>query len=107
MLMINSFSSWAKRYLDRFTGMRTKYLQDYLNWFAYVFRVKEQDENGRKRRDCSGICSSAPKIASVHGDFLATLSCAARKNKENVTHSRFWPFLNLKVPFLALKLAKI
>jgi transposase-like protein len=48
MLMINSFSSWAKRYLDRFTGMRTKYLQDYLNWFAYVFRVKEQDEKWPK-----------------------------------------------------------
>jgi hypothetical protein len=48
MLMINSFSSWVKRYLDRFTGMRTKYLQDYLNWFAYVFRVKEQDEKWPK-----------------------------------------------------------
>lgn len=45
MLLINSFSSWVKRFLSRFTGMRTdEFLQDYLNWFAYLFRVKKQDE---------------------------------------------------------------
>ena len=45
MLLINSFSSWVKRFLSRFTGMRTdEYLQDYLNWFVYVFRVKKSAE---------------------------------------------------------------
>lgn len=43
MLLINSFSAWVKRYLDRFTGMDTEYLQDYLNWFVYLFRCKQQD----------------------------------------------------------------
>jgi len=45
MQLINSFSSWVKRFLSRFTGMRTdEYLQNYLNWFAYLFRIKRQDE---------------------------------------------------------------
>jgi len=44
MLLINSFSAWVKRYLGRFTGMDTEYLQDYLNWFVYLFRCKLQDE---------------------------------------------------------------
>ena len=44
MLLINSFSSWVQRYLERFTGMNTEYLQDYLNWFVYIFRCKQQNE---------------------------------------------------------------
>lgn len=48
MLLINSFSAWVKRYLDRFTGMDTEYLQDYLNWFVYSFRCKQQDEKWPK-----------------------------------------------------------
>lgn len=45
MLLVNSFSAWVKRFLDRFTGMRTdEFLQDYLNWFVYIFRVKKQGE---------------------------------------------------------------
>lgn len=48
MALINSFSSWVKRYLGRFTGMRMACLQEYLNWFVYVFRVKEQDEKWPK-----------------------------------------------------------
>lgn len=48
MLLINSFSAWVKRYLDRFTGMDTEYLQDYLNWFVYSFRCKQQNEKWPK-----------------------------------------------------------
>ena len=44
MLLINSFCSWVHRYLSRFTGMDTDYLQDYLNWFVYLFRCKQQNE---------------------------------------------------------------
>ena len=45
MAMINNFSAWVKRFLCRFSGMRTdEYLQDYLNWFAYIFKVKKQSE---------------------------------------------------------------
>lgn len=50
MLLINSFSAWVKRYLDRFTGMDTEYLQDYLNRFVYSFRCKQQSERWPKRR---------------------------------------------------------
>lgn len=44
MVLVNSFSSWIKRYLSRFIGMDTSYLQDYLNWFVYLFRCKKQSE---------------------------------------------------------------
>lgn len=44
MLLINSFCAWMRRYLSRFTGMDTEYLQDYLNWFVYLFRCKLQSE---------------------------------------------------------------
>ncbi len=48
MLLINSFCSWVQRYLSRFVGMDTEYLQDYLNWFVYLFRCKRQDEKWPK-----------------------------------------------------------
>ena len=44
MALVNSFSFWIKRYLSRFTGMDTSYLQDYLNWFVYPFRCKKQSK---------------------------------------------------------------
>lgn len=42
--MVNSLCSWIKRYLWRFTGMEMKYLQSYLNWYVYLFRVKQASE---------------------------------------------------------------
>ncbi len=42
MLLINSFCSWLQRFLGKFVGMDTEYLQDYLNWFVYLFRCKRQ-----------------------------------------------------------------
>lgn len=44
MLMINSLSSWIKRYLFRYVGMKIDNLQSYLNWFVYLFRVKQNNE---------------------------------------------------------------
>jgi hypothetical protein len=71
MLMINSFSSWAKRYLDRFTGMRTKYLQDYLNWFA----LRLQGEGaGRKMAENGEIAQAfAPQHRKLQA-FMVTFS---------------------------------
>lgn len=42
--MVNNLCSWIKRYLWRFTGMEMKYLQSYLNWYVYLFRVKQARE---------------------------------------------------------------
>ena len=42
--MVNNLCSWIKRYLWRFTGMGMKYLQSYLNWYVYLFRVKQASE---------------------------------------------------------------
>ena len=44
MNLINSLSSWLKRYLYRFIGMKMKNIQSYLNWFVYLFKVKKDDE---------------------------------------------------------------
>ena len=48
MEMVNSLCSWIKRYLRRFPGMRPEHLQDYLNWYVYLFRVKRDDERWPK-----------------------------------------------------------
>ena len=42
--MVNNLCSWLKRYLWRFTGMEMKNLQSYLNWFVYLFRVRQASE---------------------------------------------------------------
>ena len=42
--MVNNLCSWIKRYLWRFTGMDMKYVQSYLNWYVYLFRVKQANE---------------------------------------------------------------
>lgn len=44
MEMVNSLCSWLRRYLWRFTGMSPKNLQSYLNWYTYLFRVRQARE---------------------------------------------------------------
>lgn len=48
MALINNMCAWLKRYLYRFIGMDLKYLQSYLNWFVYLYRVKQADEKWPK-----------------------------------------------------------
>ena len=42
--MVNNLCAWLKRYLWRFTGMEKENLQSYLNWYVYLFRVKQGHE---------------------------------------------------------------
>jgi len=44
MAMVNNLCSWLKRYLWRFTGMDPSNLQSYLNWYVYLFRVRQSRE---------------------------------------------------------------
>lgn len=44
MQMVNSLCSWIKRYIWRFVGMDMANLQSYLNWYVYLFRVKQASE---------------------------------------------------------------
>ena len=48
MAMINDFCAWLKRYLHRFPGMSKENLQSYLNWYVYLFRIKQSDEKWPK-----------------------------------------------------------
>lgn len=48
MALINNLCSWIKRYLYRFIGMDLKNLQSYLNWFVYLFRVKDSKDKWPK-----------------------------------------------------------
>ena len=48
MAMVNNLSSWFKRYLWRFTGMDPANLQSYLDWFVYLFRVRQAEEKWPK-----------------------------------------------------------
>ena len=42
--MANDLGSWLKRCLWRFTGMDPANLQSYLNWFVYLFRVRQAED---------------------------------------------------------------
>lgn len=44
----NNLSSWLKRYLWRFTGMDPANLQSYLDWFVYLFRVRQAQDRWPK-----------------------------------------------------------
>ena len=48
MALINNMCSWLKRYIYRFIDMRMNNLQSYLNWFVYLFRVKENTDKWPK-----------------------------------------------------------
>lgn len=48
MAMVNNLCAWLRRYLSRFSGMRGKNLQSYLNWFVYLYRVKRDEEKWPK-----------------------------------------------------------
>lgn len=48
MAMVNNLCSWVRRYLRGYVGMDLKYLKSYLNWYAYLFRVKRDDEKWPK-----------------------------------------------------------
>lgn len=48
MAMANNLCSWLRRYLFRFPGMKKANLQSYLNWFAYLFRVRRDEEKWPK-----------------------------------------------------------
>lgn len=48
MAMVNNLCSWIRRYLRGYVGMDVKNLQSYLNWYAYLFRVKRAEEKWPK-----------------------------------------------------------
>ncbi len=48
MAMVNTLCSWVRRYLRGYVGIDLKYLQSYLNWYAYLYRVKRDDEKWAK-----------------------------------------------------------
>ena len=48
MAMVNNLCSWVRRYLRGYVGMDVKNLQSYLNWYAYLFRVKQAQEKWPK-----------------------------------------------------------
>ena len=47
-ILKNDICSWLKRYMYRFIGMRIANLQSSLNWFVYLFRVKDSVEQWPK-----------------------------------------------------------
>lgn len=66
MALINNLCSWIKRYIYRFIGMRKEYLQSYLNWFAYMFRV-------------NGALDQWPKIERILRHLILTNAKFTRK----------------------------
>lgn len=48
MKMVNSLCAWIRRFVEGYVGMKTSNLQEYLNWYVYLFRVKQADERWPK-----------------------------------------------------------
>lgn len=48
MKMVNSLCAWIRRFVEGYVGMKTENLQEYLNWYVYLFRVKQADEKWPK-----------------------------------------------------------
>lgn len=44
MALVNNLCSWIRRYVGRFSCMKSANLQSYLNWFVYLFRVHRDEE---------------------------------------------------------------
>ena len=68
--MVNNLCSWVRRYLRGYVGMDLKYLQSYLNWYAYLFRVKRDDEKWPKWKGCSAICSWPTRVSAARGSEI-------------------------------------
>lgn len=48
MKMVNSLCAWIRRFIEGYVGMKQENLQEYLNWYVYLFRVKQADEKWPK-----------------------------------------------------------
>ena len=93
MLLINSFCAWVQRYLSRFTGMDTEYLQDYLNWFVYLFRCKQQDETWpRDERILRHILLADVELKR------SDLESKREKSRKIIKHKKGWKPKKKKTP---------
>ena len=43
MKMVNSLCAWIRRFVEGYVGMKTANLQEYLDWYVYLFRVRQAD----------------------------------------------------------------
>ena len=73
MLLMNSCCSWLQRFIVGFSGMRTEYLQDYLNWFTYSLGVK---------LCCGPKASEAAIIGHVAASMATIKRRGIRKKRE-------------------------
>ncbi|MDY5274831.1 MAG: hypothetical protein SPH33_03025, partial [Atopobiaceae bacterium] len=48
MKMVNSLCAWIRRFVEGYVGMKTSNLQEYLNWYVYLFRARQADERRPK-----------------------------------------------------------
>ena len=48
MKMASSLCAWIRRFLGGYVGMKPDNLQEYLDWYVYLFRVRQADERWPK-----------------------------------------------------------
>lgn len=46
---VNSYHSRLKKWMERFNGVATKYLQDYLAWFRYIDNKEYENTSTNKK----------------------------------------------------------
>ena len=61
---VNNYHGRLKRWMGRFYGVATKYLNNYLSWFKFLEIIKSQDEESQLRSFLTKSCSR-PKRTTI------------------------------------------
>jgi hypothetical protein len=73
---VNSYQSRLKRWIDRFNGVATKYLQHYLAWFRYLDSKEYENTASNK------------KNINIDEPFFLTERAALLKNFDELDKQR-------------------
>lgn len=63
---VNSYHSRLKRWMDRFNGVSTKYLQNYLAWFRYLDSKEYENTASNKKNMLVSSCLFPVKETNAH-----------------------------------------
>ena len=84
MAMVNNLCSWVRRYLRGYVGMDLNYLQSYLNWYAYLFRVKRDDEKWPKvERVLRHLFHEPTRVSAARGSEIIPILVDCQKNQKS------------------------
>ena len=63
---VNNYHSRLKRWIDRFNGVATKYLQNYLAWFRYLDSKEYENTTSNKKNMLISSCLFPVKVTNTY-----------------------------------------